>query len=94
MGPRRHVLAFALFPALLLGGSTSCRSGGDALDASEVAPGHAICPVCRAMGDLACQDVTIRPETPHSSHAGVAYYFCSAQCQKDFEKKPEAYLPH
>ena len=92
MGPLRHVLVLALLPALLLG-STSCRSGGDALDTVEVAPGHAICPVCRATGDLACQDVTIRPDTPRSVHSGIEYYFCSRQCQKDFEKKPEAYLP-
>jgi Cu+-exporting ATPase len=28
-----------------------------------------------------------------SKHGGQTYYFCSEQCKKAFEKKPESYIP-
>jgi hypothetical protein len=78
--------------ALVLGlfAASSCRT--DASSSVQVPAGHAICPVCRAQGDLACQDVAIRPETPSSEHLGVTYYFCSQQCREDFDRDPETYL--
>jgi hypothetical protein len=78
--------------ALISGATQSCRST-EASAATTVAPGHAICPVCASDGDLACQDVTIRSDTPSTVRDGVTYWFCSADCRRKFEKDPAAYLP-
>ena len=83
-------IALALGLGLGLFAAPSCRTEGSS--SVQVAPGHAICPVCRAQGDLACQDVTIRPDTPSSEHLGVTYHFCSQQCREDFDRDPETYL--
>lgn len=83
--------AFLLAPLLLLG--ASCRASGAASDSIQVAPGHAICPVCRAEGDLACQDVKIEADTPRSVRNGVAYYFCSRECKREFDGNAEKYVP-
>jgi YHS domain-containing protein len=70
----------------------ACRSAANASASTSVAPGHAICPVCEADGDLACQDVKIRSDTPSTTRDGITYYFCSAECRRKFEKDPQAYL--
>ena len=98
MLPCRIVTHRRAVVVLLLGlagapGAIACRTAADSAGAIAVAPGHAICPVCRANGDLACLDVAIRADTPRTSHAGSTYYFCSRECQEEFERKPEAYLP-
>jgi hypothetical protein len=71
--------------------AAACRTTSEI---DPIAPGHALCPVCTCSGDLACQDVTIGPETPHSSFQGTTYYFCSAQCKKDFDRRAASYLAH
>lgn len=78
--------------ALILGATVSCRTA-DASAATTVAPGHAICPVCACEGDLACQDVRIRADTPSTVRDGITYWFCSPDCRRKFEKDPAAYLP-
>jgi YHS domain-containing protein len=85
-------LRAVLLIATLLSGAAACRSAADASAATSVAPGHAICPVCAADGDLACQDVTIRTDTASTVRDGITYYFCSAECRRKFERDPGAYL--
>ena len=46
----------------------------------------AIDPVCK-------MEVEIETAQYKSEHAGEMYYFCSAGCQKSFEKDPHQYLP-
>ena len=46
----------------------------------------AIDPVCR-------MEVEIETTQYNCEHAGKAYYFCSAGCQKSFEKDAHQYLP-
>jgi len=87
-----RALRSGLVVAALLSGAAACRSAPDASAETTVAPGHAICPVCATEGDLACQDVKIRPETPSTVRDGITYYFCSAYCLRKFEKDPRAYL--
>jgi YHS domain-containing protein len=54
-------------------------------------PGHAQCPVCKCEGDLACVDVKIEADTPHTTVDGKTVYFCSESCCCAFEKDPQAY---
>jgi hypothetical protein len=88
--PLRTVLVLVA----LFSGAAACRSASDASAATTVAPGHAICPVCAEEGDLACQDVKIRPDTPSTVRNGITYYFCSADCRWRFERDPQAYVGH
>lgn len=46
----------------------------------------AIDPVCK-------MEVEIDTAQYKSKHAGQTYYFCSAGCQRSFEKDPHLYLP-
>ena len=46
----------------------------------------AIDPVCK-------MEVEFETAQYKSEHAGETYYFCSAGCQKSFEKDPHQYLP-
>jgi len=46
----------------------------------------AIDPVCK-------MEVEIDTAQYKSKHAGQTYYFCSAGCQRSFEKDPHPYLP-
>jgi len=91
LSPIVHALRNVLLLVALVSGAAACRSA-DASAATMVAPGHAICPVCAADGDLACQDVKIRPDTPSTARDGITYFFCSAECRRKFEKDPRAYL--
>ena len=47
----------------------------------------AIDPVCK-------MEVEIETAQYKSELGGETYYFCSAGCQKDFEKEPHKYLPN
>ena len=82
---------FLLAPLLAAPVLAACRASG-AADSIRVAPGHAICPVCQAEGDLACEDVTIAADTPRSERLGIAYYFCSADCKRAFDRDPERFV--
>lgn len=68
-----------------------CGALGRPASDHSVQAGHARCPVCELEGDLACVDVEIRPQTPRLEYAGRTYYFCSAQCRRDFASHPERY---
>ncbi len=46
----------------------------------------AIDPVCK-------MEVEVETARYKSEHAGKTYYFCSAGCQRSFEKDPHQYLP-
>jgi Cu+-exporting ATPase len=46
----------------------------------------AIDPVCK-------MEVEIETAQFKTEHSGQTYYFCSAGCQKSFEKDPHHYLP-
>jgi hypothetical protein len=79
--------------ALIATATVACRSSSS--PRSEVSdPACAECPVCKAEGDLACLKVKIRSDTPCACHCGCTYYFCSEECKKHFEQKPEKYLGH
>jgi hypothetical protein len=74
--------------ALIATATVACRSSSS--PRSEVSdPACAECPVCKAEGDLACLKVKIRSDTPCACHCGCTYYFCSEECKKHFEQKPE-----
>lgn len=53
---------------------------------------QASCCVCVYNNDLACVDVRVRDATPRTEYAGNTYYFCSEDCRKSFERKPQKYL--
>ena len=53
---------------------------------------HAECPVCRCNADLACLDVKVTAETPHSEYQGRTYYFCSGECKAAFDRDPARYV--
>jgi YHS domain-containing protein len=36
--------------------------------------------------------VKVRADTPRTTYDGKTYYFCSAQCRKEFEAGPDRYL--
>lgn len=55
---------------------------------------HARCPVCTCEADLACIDVTVDGQTPHTVYKGQDYYFCSTGCLERFEKDPAKYTAH
>mgnify|MGYP001190310938 FL=1 len=79
--------------ALLATTTMACRTGTELR--SEISdPACAECPVCKAEGDLACLKVRVRSDTPCSCHCGCTYYFCSEECKKHFDQKPERYLGH
>lgn len=78
---RRSILRLAFLAAAFL--PAACRAPD-----IEPRPGHAMCPVCRCNGDLACLDVTITPNTPTAVVDGVTYYFCSEACRDDFLREP------
>jgi YHS domain-containing protein len=60
---------------------------------SQAADGHlhAECTVCKYNADLACIDVAVDEKTPHCTHDGKTFYFCSAQCCQKFQKSPAKY---
>jgi hypothetical protein len=91
---RRNAGALMVIAAALVATATmACRAGSS--PQSEVSdPACAECPVCKAEGDLACVKVRVRSDTPCSCHCGCTYYFCSEECKKRFEQKPERYLAH
>jgi YHS domain-containing protein len=37
--------------------------------------------------------VTIEADTPRSVRLGVAYYFCSRECKREFDGNAEKYVP-
>jgi P-type Cu+ transporter len=39
------------------------------------------------------RDVAITRAASSSDYGGATYYFCSLQCQQDFERLPEHYIP-
>ena len=51
------------------------------------------CLVCKHNADLACIDVEVDAKTPRLVYEGKTYYFCSDECQREFEKHPEKYAP-
>ena len=51
------------------------------------------CYVCRYNNDLPCVRVHVTDATPRMIYHGRTYYFCSANCLKDFTKNPKKYLP-
>ncbi|MEE2754377.1 MAG: redoxin domain-containing protein [Candidatus Latescibacterota bacterium] len=55
---------------------------------NEDRPNKALCPVCAALGETEKEKVKA-----HAEHDGQAYYFCSKNCLKEFEKDPTAYIP-
>ena len=45
------------------------------------------------MTDPVCgRDVAVT-KAASSDYSGTTYYFCSPQCQQDFERLPERYIP-
>ena len=72
--------------------STSANGSGETMAASARQPGqHAECLVCKENADLACVDLTVDKDTPHTDYNGKTYYFCSDECKHAFEKHPEKY---
>ncbi len=49
-------------------------------------------PVCAYFSDMGCINVAVCEDTPRSTYEEVTYYFCSAECKKDFDKNPSKYL--
>jgi YHS domain-containing protein len=80
---RRALALFVLLPMLGACRATSASAAPE--------PGHAQCPVCKCEGDLACVDVKIEADTPHTTVDGKTVYFCSEDCCCTFEKDPRAY---
>jgi YHS domain-containing protein len=39
------------------------------------------------------RDVVVTRSPASSDYAGVTYYFCSFECQQDFNRQPERYVP-
>lgn len=62
-----------------------------AADRGSGRAGGAECVVCKHNHDLACIDVEVTPQTPRTAWGGQTWYFCSAACQKEFEKSPQKY---
>ena len=52
---------------------------------------HSECTVCVHNADLACVDVDVDKDTPHTDYQGKTYYFCSDGCRKAFAKDPAKY---
>lgn len=49
-------------------------------------------PVCAYFADMGCINIAVGGDTPKSTYEDVTYYFCSAECKKDFDKNPSKYL--
>ena len=84
---------FVTTMALVAAGCASPNGAGSptTAPASTSAAGHAECLVCKENADLACVDLTVDKDTPHTQYNGKTYYFCSNECKHDFEKHPEQY---
>jgi YHS domain-containing protein len=39
------------------------------------------------------RDVAITRAPASTDYAGTTYFFCSLECQQDFERQPELYVP-
>ena len=53
---------------------------------------HAHCTVCVKEGDLACVDVLVEDDTPHTTYAGKEWYFCGKSCRRKFLEHPDTYV--
>ena len=97
------VASIVLSAAALIGGCASPNgSGSPTTTPSPATPNlvaasarqqgrHAECLVCKENADLACVDLTVDKDTPHTDYNGKTYYFCSDECKRDFAKHPEKY---
>jgi Cu+-exporting ATPase len=46
------------------------------------------------VNDPVCgREVAITRAAASEDYAGTTYYFCSLQCQQDFERQPDRYVP-
>jgi hypothetical protein len=75
--------------ALCLGVSAGCHTPREPAAGETLAE----CAVCKHEGDLPCVRVVVTPDTPRCEHGGQVHYFCSDECQREFERHPERYLP-
>jgi Cu+-exporting ATPase len=39
------------------------------------------------------REVVMTKAAGSDDYGGTTYYFCSAQCQQDFERQPDRYIP-
>lgn len=51
------------------------------------------CPVCRFNRDFTCLDVAKTPQTPTARYGDRIYWFCSEKCRRQFEQRPNRYMP-
>jgi thiol-disulfide isomerase/thioredoxin len=72
-----------LFAALLLSPSLGLA------EEKAIHPPKALCVVCALKGG----ETEFEKVKAHSEHDGKAYYFCSADCKKEFDSDPAGYLP-
>jgi thiol-disulfide isomerase/thioredoxin len=73
---------FVLLPFLILALSITLTAQERNL------PDEALCTVCALRGETEPEKVKA-----HTDYEGKTYYFCSKNCQKEFEAEPLAYLP-
>lgn len=66
---------------------------GECYPASEMENLQKENPMSIAVDPVCKMEVEIETAQYKSEHAGETYYFCSAGCQKSFEKDPHKYLP-
>jgi YHS domain-containing protein len=78
-----------LLAAIGLGGCV--ENGRPASEEAKLGKPHGECLVCKYENDLACVDIEVDKDTPHTTIDGKEYYFCSKECQKDFLKDPNKY---
>jgi YHS domain-containing protein len=71
--------------------SSASASAGPVAASARQSGRHAECLVCKENADLACVDLTVDKDTPHTDYNGKTYYFCSDECKHAFEKHPEKY---
>ena len=81
--------ATACLIATMLAVLGGCASNGDSSTREASSAAHAECCVCKYNNDLACVDVTVTDTTPRAVYQGKTYYFCSDDCRKDFQNRPD-----
>lgn len=91
----RFFLASLVLTAALVGGGcveNAPQKADSAGQQGRLAKPHAECLVCKYENDLACVDIDVDKDTPHTTVDGKEYFFCSKECQKDFQKDPKKYV--
>jgi YHS domain-containing protein len=80
-------LGAATTPAATATVGATATGGAGAASQNPVATtaAHAVDPVCNMR-------VPASAESPHATHGGKAYYFCSETCRDEFLRNPDRYV--